>query len=197
MADPNDSDFEFFDIDYSRAGPGYYHGLPILKKWLPYLAQIVFLWGVFEASRDEFLGKMFAATNTVPPKGWKARKGPKKHRLFIEQVDKVFEANLSIREYLHNLIERAIVVQKKRNALLHGELAHGLSGSEAVLIVCDYAKDGSFEEIEYRTSDLEDLFHEVSRVAAGLSRLTAPFSEVPGISSSDKLLLQRLLVRGR
>jgi hypothetical protein len=197
MADLNDSDFDFFDIDYSRAGPGYYHGLPILKKWLPYLAQIVFLWGVFELGRDKFLEKMFVATDIVPPKGWKARKGPKKHRLFLEQADKVFESNPSIREYLHNLIEQAIVVQKKRNALLHGELAHGLSGSEAVLIVCDHANDGSFEEIEFGTADLEDLFHEVSRVAAGLSRLTSPFSTVAGISSSDKLLLQRLLGRGR
>jgi len=183
------NDLPDFDTDLMKIGPSYQ--LPILKSWMPHLAQIALLWVVFELTRDKFLKKMFAVSGTTPPKGWRGRKGEKRHNLLLQQVDLIFDENSEVRTYLHELVEDAIIIQTKRNVILHGEVSLAID-PVAKLIVQDYRKDGSFEVFEFDGAALKELFYDISLLVGRFSRITPPYMMGPKLSSHDKSILRRL-----
>jgi hypothetical protein len=183
------NDLPDFDIELGRRGISYQ--LPILKSWMPHLAQIALLWGTFEHRRDRFLEKMFTASNTVPPKGWKGTKGKKRHELFLEQVNLLFDDNSFLRAYLHELVADAKIIQNKRNVILHGQPA--LSANPVRLVIHDYKKDGSVENFEFDGLSLKELFYDISLLVGRFSRISPPYMLAPlNLSSSDISILQRL-----
>ena len=181
-------DLPDFDMELGRRGISYQ--LPILKSLMPHLAQIALLWGVFEHRRDRFLENMFLVSNTTPPNGWKGRKGKKRHQLFLQQVDLLLDDNSPLRTYLHELVAEAVIIQKKRNAIMHGQ--PGLSANPIRLVIHDYQKDGSVEVSEFNEMSLKELFYDISLLVGRFSRITPPYMSPPSLSSSDISLSQRL-----
>lgn len=187
------NDLPDFDEELGRRGISYQ--LPILKAWMPYLAQIALLWGVFELRRDKFLEKMFVASGTTPPNSWRGRKGKKRHDLFLQQVDLIFDEDSELRAYFHQLVTDAISIQTKRNAILHGEVSLTFNPA-ATLLVNDYKPDGSLEVLEFDGTALKELFYDISLLAGGFSRVSPPYMMGPKLSSRDISTLQRVWAKG-
>lgn len=188
--------YETLPIDSAIAVKGHYCQVPIFTEWLPYLGQIVFLWGMFEGKWNAFLEAMFASTDIIPETGWRKRKGKKRIHLFTEQVNKTFPKESAISIYMHELVRDSVLIQDKRNLLLHGVVSL-MMGPDPHMIVDGLLPDGHPDRHEYREIDIKKLFYEISHLVGRFTPLFHPESKGPPLSSQDKLLLQAFWRKAR
>jgi hypothetical protein len=170
------------------------HFLPIPPRWMPYLAQIALGWGRYEQIRDRILEKSFIESRTEAPKSLRSLKGKKRHALFRSQIDLVFELDSPVHSFLHELTDNAIVIQGKRNALLHGEVSL-LLAPKPHLLVHDHKRDGSVEVHRFYDETLKTLAIDLMQLNGNIEGLKPPSYAGLMLSSRDKSKLQRLCAK--
>ena len=106
---------------------------PLLPpEFIPFLAQIAIIWGMFENGFEEILATMFVA-NGQEAKGWQFFSFEQKQKLFKKEMKQIFwPYHPMIYLHLKLMLDDALRLQIRRNLLLHGKITIEVAGTDIV-----------------------------------------------------------------
>lgn len=179
-----------------------YAMVPLPETFLPFLAQIALLWGMFENSFDEFFHAMQSANNTTSP-DWRRSKFEQKKKAFQQEAVLLFQSYPAIAALLTAILVDASELQATRNLLLHGDIGvqfsvrtkDGKSVPDVTIFAAGVRK-GQPVEGQFNGEKLEILFYDLAHLAGRMGTLKpGPNSVWPPLASTDRSFLQDFLAK--
>jgi hypothetical protein len=189
MASGNvDADFGPVPFDPALAltrAPLYHLMLP--KIWMECAGQVALQWGAFDQIFNEFLAALLKKTDGAPAAYWPRFSFDQRKELFLDQLALVYELGF-LRERFDILLQDAEVLQVRRDALVHANIAIEISGAGSPSIVATGRRQGQQITHRYTLEDLRILAHDLAYLTGRMSEVSKAEPRLQLKPSEQKLL---------
>lgn len=155
---------------------------PVLPpEFIPFLAQIAIIWGMFENGFEEILATMFRV-NGQEAKAWQFFSFEQKQKLFKKEMRRIFwPYNPMIYLHLKAILDDALRLQIRRNLLLHGKIIIEVAGTDTVsddrlrvsLIATGRRKKQILIE-KFNIDSIESLFCDLAHITGRIKEFAQP-----------------------